>query len=84
MRECVCESLPFRLGTTDSIGKDLLTACLFVDRSDADFFDDHGDFFDVDHDIGDLEFLDLDDHFSFASDVDVDFEEVLEDSDLED
>jgi hypothetical protein len=57
---------------------------VFVDRSDADFFDDHGDFFDIDHDIGDLEFLDLDDDFGFASDVDVDFEEVPEDSDLED
>ena len=36
------------------------------------------------HDIGDLEFLDFEDHFGFASDVDVDFEEVSEDSDLED
>ena len=50
---------------------------VFVDRSDVDFFD-------IDHDIGDLEFLDFDDHFGFASDVDVDFEEVPEDSDLED
>jgi hypothetical protein len=50
---------------------------VFVDRSDVDFFD-------IDHDIGGLEFLDFDDHFGFASDVDVDFEEVSEDSDLED
>ena len=51
---------------------------VFVDRSDVDFFD-------IDHDnIGDLEFFDFDDDFGFASDVDVDFEEVSEDSDLED
>ena len=50
---------------------------VFVDRTDVDFFD-------IDHDIGDLEFLDFEDHFGFASDVDVDFEEVSEDSDLED
>ena len=50
---------------------------VFVDRSDVDFFD-------MDHDFGDLEFLDLDEDFGFARDVDVDFEEVSDDSDLED
>ncbi len=50
---------------------------IFVDRSDADFFD-------IDHDFGDLGFLGYDDEFDFASDVDVDFEEVSDDSDLED
>ena len=55
-----------------------------LNRSDADLFDDHRDIFDIDHDIGDLEFLDFDEDFGFASDVDVDFEEVPEDSDLED
>ena len=56
---------------------------VFVDRSDVDFFD-HGDFFDIDHDFGDVGFLDFDNDFGFASDVDVDFEEVSDDSDLED
>ena len=55
---------------------------IFVDRSDADFFD-YGDFY-LDHDIGDVEFLDYYDYFGFATDVDVDFEEVPEDSYLED
>ena len=50
---------------------------VFVDRSDVDFFH-------MDHDFGDLEFLDLDEDFGFARDVDVDFEEVSDDSDLED
>ena len=51
---------------------------VFVDRSDVDLFD-------IDHDnFGDLEFLDLDEDFGFARDVDVDFEEVSDDSDLED
>jgi hypothetical protein len=56
---------------------------VFVDRSDGNIFD-HGDFFDIDHDFGGLGFLDFDDDFGFASDVDVDFEEVSDDSDLED
>jgi hypothetical protein len=56
---------------------------VFVDRSDVDFLD-HGDFFDIDHDFDDVGFLDFDDDFGFASDVDVDFEEVSDDSDLED